>query len=136
MVRGVDLSISTKHSIEICNFIRHKPIDKVRNYLELVLQEKEALPLRRFHKDRGHRRGNMGPGFYPKKATKEFISLLDSLKANAQNQGLNPTDLVISRAIANKASIPHRYGRQRGIKAKRTHIEIVAEEKSTKENKK
>ena len=131
-VIGLDLPISTKHSIEICDFIRHRPITKAKKYLELVLEKKEAIPLKRFHKDRGHRRGNIGPGFYPEKATKEIISLLKGLEANAQNKGLNTTNLIISKAIANKASRPYRYGRKRGLKAKRTHIEIEAKETQVK----
>ncbi|MEK6951575.1 MAG: 50S ribosomal protein L22 [Nanoarchaeota archaeon] len=132
VVRGMDLPISTKHSIEICDYIRYKSITKIKKYLELVMEEKEAIPLKRFHKDRGHRKGNMGPGFYPKKATKEFIILLNSLEANAKNQGLSINDLIISKAMANKASTPHKYGRKRGLKTKRTHIELRAESKEIK----
>lgn len=135
-VKGLDLPISTKHSIEICDFIRHKPITKIKKYLELVLEKKEALPLKRFHKDRGHRKGNLGPGFYPAKAAKEFIILLKSLEANAKNKGLNVNDLIISKAMANKASRPFRYGRKRGLKARRTHVELLAENRKIKEVKK
>ena len=128
-VKGMDLPISTKHSIEICDYIRYKSITKIKKYLELVMEEKEAIPLKRFHKDRGHRKGNIGPGFYPRKAAKEFILLLNGLEANAKNQGLNINDLIISKALANKASTPHKYGRKRGLKTKRTHIELMAEGK-------
>ncbi|MEK6934490.1 MAG: 50S ribosomal protein L22 [Nanoarchaeota archaeon] len=128
-IKGMDLPISTKHSIELCNLIRYKTLQQAKKQLNLIYEQKKALPLRRFHKDRGHRKGKIGPGAYPIKATKEIIKLLNGLEANAQNKGLNTNSLVLVLVKANMASRPMRYGRQRGIRAKRTHIEIIAEEK-------
>ncbi len=128
MVMGVDLPISTKHSIELCSFIRYKTIKQAKKQLSLTLEKKLAIPLKRFHKDRGHRKGKIGPGFYPQNATKHFIMLLNSLEANAQNKGLNTEILYLKKAIANKAATSAHFGRQRR-NMKRTHIEFVAEEK-------
>ena len=98
------------------------------------MEKKLAIPLKRYHKDRGHRKGKIGPGFFPQKATKEIISLLNTLEANARNKGLNTETLFLKSAIANKASIPIRFGRRRRG-TKRTHIEIIAEEKEKKTKK-
>lgn len=145
IVRGNNLPISTKHAIEICNFIRYKNLDKARIQLKLVLIKKLAIPLKRFNKDRGHKKGRIAAGFYPIKASKEIINLLNNVEANAQNKGMNIKELILKEVIANKASTPYHYGRQRGIKVRRTHIEITVEEKkqtskkkiiSKKENKK
>jgi len=135
-VRGLNLPISTKQSIEICNFIRGKTLNLARKQLNLVLENKLAIPLKRFHKDRGHRKGNIGPGFFPQKATKTIIKLLNTLEANAQDKGMGTETLYLKEVIANKASTPLHYGRRRR-KMKRTHIEIKATEKeSIKEIKK
>jgi len=128
IVKGLDLPISTKHSIEICDFIRYKYINQAKKQLNLTLDKELAIPLRRFHKDRGHRKGKIGPGFFPQKATKEFLKLLKSLEANAQNKGLSIDNLYLQTAIANKASKVQRHGR-RNRTAKRTHIELNAIEK-------
>ena len=128
IARGLDLPISTKHSIEICNFIRYKQISRAQKQLNLVLQKRLAIPLTRFHKDRGHRKGKIGPGFYPLKAAKEILALLKLLEANAQNKGLNSEILFLKTVKANKASRPIHHGRRRRS-MKRTHIEMIAGEK-------
>ncbi len=125
IARGLDLPISTKHTIEICNFIRYKTIDHAKKELNLVLQKKLVIPLKRFHKDRGHKKSN-GPGFYPKKATKEMINLLNLAEANAQHNGLG-SNLFLKKIVVNKASSPTHAGRKRGH-MKRTHVEIEVEE--------
>lgn len=134
--KGSSLPISTKHCIEICNFIRNKPISRIKKQLELVLEYKLAIPAKRFNKDRAHRKGKIAAGFYPQKATKHIITLLNSIEANAQNKGMNIKGLILTKAIANKASRPLKYGRRRGEEAKRTHIEFEAEELVKKEKKK
>ena len=128
IVRGIDLPISTKQAIELCNFIRYKSVIRAKKQLSLTLKKKLAIPLTRFHKDRGHRKGKIGPGFYPQKATKHIIDLLNSLEANAQNKGLNTEILFVKKAMANKAGTAAHFGRQRRS-MKRTHIELIAEEK-------
>ena len=133
-VKGLNLPISTKASIEICNYIRYKQLNRARNELNLVLEKKLAIPLKRFHKDRGHRE-SIGPGFYPEKPTKEIIKLLNSIEANAQNKGLNTDSLILKKIIVNKASTPSHSGRNRGL-MKRTHIEIEVHEAEPKTHRK
>mgnify|MGYP001609022232 CR=1 FL=1 len=129
--RGLNLPISTKHCIEICNFIRYKTVKKAKKDLNLALEKKIAIPLTRFHKDRGHKKGKIGPGFYPENAAKQIIKLLNLLEANAQNKGLNKEELFLKTLIVNKASTTRRFGR-RNRSSKRTHIEMIAEEKIEK----
>ena len=133
---GKDLSISTKHSIEISSFVRHKSVQLAKKQLNLVLEKKLAIPLRRFHKDRGHRSGRIAAGFYPQKATKEILKLLTSLQGYAAHKGLDKENLYIKEIIPNKASTSYHYGRIRGIQTKATHIKIIAAEiKKKKEEK-
>jgi len=132
VVRGRDLPISTKHSIEICNFIRKKTINTARKQLSLVLTKKLAIPAKRFNGDMGHRKGKIGPGFYPEKAAKEIIILLNSLESNINNKGLVSAGAYLEKATANRASRPMHHGRQRRRFMKRTHIEIVAREVASK----
>ena len=126
---ATSLPISTKQSIEICNFLRNKKLEKAKVILERVLEKKEAIPFKRFGSDTGHKKGAIGAGRYPQKTAKEILKLLNSVEANAQIKGLNPDDLKIIQLIANKASAPWRFGRKRRRKAKRTHIEIIVKSK-------
>jgi len=136
-VSAKNLAISPKHAMEICTFIRSKNIQKARKQLELVLKKEVAVPAKRFKKTRAHRKGRLSSGFYPQKATKQILELLDSLEANAQGKGMNVNSLIITKAVANRASRPWHFGRQRGIKMKRAHVELVAEEeKQPKKEKK
>lgn len=136
-VIGRNLSISTKQTIEIANLIRGKNLVKTKELLERVIKKEKAVPYRRFNMDTGHRKGNVGPGRYPVKASKEMLMLLNSLEANAQNKGLDVDALYIKTIMPNKGSTVWHYGRHRRRQAKTTNIEIVAEEKEEeKESKK
>ena len=103
--------------------------------LEKVINKEQAVPYRRYNKNVGHKKGRIAAGRFPIKASKHFLMLLKSVEANAQNKGLDVNSLIIKQAIANKASRQFHQGRQRRIELKRTHINIVVEEK-IEENKK
>ena len=130
------VSISTKHCIEICSFIRKKNLQKAKELLKLAIEKKQAIPFKRFTGDTGHKKGKIASGRYPVKACTEILNILESVEANAQFKGLNTSNLVISHICANKASTPWRYGRHIRRKAKRTHIEVVVQEAAEKKPKK
>jgi len=117
VVNGRNLSISTKHSIAICNLIRGKNIDKIIPILEQVEKMKKPIPMRG---EIPHKKGMMS-GRYPVKAVKEFIKLLKSLRANAL---VNELELERYKIFckANIASRPYkRFGKGR---FKRTNVQI------------
>ena len=131
-VVGRSLPISTKFSVEVCNFIRNKTTGEAKEILQKVVGGKKAVPFKTFNKDLSHKR-KIGPARYPKKTAEEIIKLLESAEANAQFKGINTSNLCITHINAHLASRPWRYGRQRRRKAKRTHLEIIVEEKKAKE---
>ncbi len=126
---GRDLSISKKQSVEICKWIRNKQLSRAKKMLEDAIAMKVAVPFTRFNWNVGHRPG-MGPGRYPIKSCTEILALLKSAEANAQTKGLNTGNLHIVHCNAQKAPSPAHYGRQRGTHMKRTHIELVLQEKA------
>jgi large subunit ribosomal protein L22 len=125
---GINLSISTKASIEISSFIRGKPLDKVKKQLLEVLEKKRAIPYKRFNKDCGHKPGKIAAGRYPIKAVTQFLKLVNSVEANANNKGLDISSLYLYYVVSNRASTPWHYGRKRRIKMKRTTVEIRVKE--------
>ncbi len=135
IVNGIDLPISTKHSVEICNLIRNKSVKRAKELLENTINMKQAIPYKRFKRDLAHRRGKMAEGRFPVKTSKEILSLIKSVEANAKNKNLDINNLIIKKAIANKAGNQFHSGRQRRIKMKKTHLTIMVEE-ANKENKK
>lgn len=136
---GLTLPISRKQSIMICKFIRNKNVQLAKKHLAEVILKKRAVPFTRFNDDMGHRAG-MAAGRYPVKACQNILALLESAEANAQFKGLSTADLVVMHASAQKGPGSWRYGRHTRRQAKRTHIEIVLEErkgvkKATKQEK-
>ena len=131
---GRALPISFKQSIEICNFVRNKDLSYAKNVLNKVISQEQAIPFKRFNMDVGHKKG-MAAGRYPKKASTEILDLINNVEANAQFKGLNTANLVITHINANKASKVLRFGRKRSRESKRTHVEIVVQEKAGKKDK-
>ncbi len=116
--------LSTKTSAAVCRFIRGKHIDAAIKELEDVLAKKRALPMKG---EIAHQKGKgMMSGRFPKEASKHFIYLLKSLNVSATANGLeNP---IISEAVANIGARP--YGRFGRFRRKRTHIKLVAQDKT------
>jgi len=115
-VQGTALPISTKQSVEICNFIKNKNVAKAKQLLLGVIDKT-----------------GIGPGRYPEKASEHFIQMIESVEANAQFKGLNTSNLVIVHASAHLAGKSWHYGRKSRRKMKRTNLEIVVEEKKAVE---
>ena len=132
-----NLEISTKVSVEICNLLRYKNIEKAKNALERVTKKKQPVPYKRYNKEIPHRKGKIMSGRYPIKASKVILKLLNSIIANAQQKGMS-SNLYISHISAHKASSQFHYSRHRGRVMKRTHLKIIVKEskQAKKETKK
>ena len=124
-----DVGISTKHAIETINFIKNKKSADAKKILEEVIKGKQHIPFKRFNHNVGHRKGTGSSGRYPKKACQEILKLIKQCESNAQLKGLNTNNLVITHICSNRASSPWHFGRKTRQKMKRTHLELVLEEK-------
>jgi len=124
---GKDLQISSKLSIEVCNYLRYRPLQKAKLILDRVAKLQQAIPVRRFTFDQGHKK-KIGPGRYPVKVCEEILKILRAAEANAQFKGLNTSLLHIVHMCAHKGGAPLHPGRH-GRTMKRTHVEVVVEEK-------
>jgi len=132
---GRNMPVSTKQSVEICKWIRGKNTVKAKKMLENVMKMKEAVPFTRFNKDMGHKKGKIAAGRYPIKTSEHILNLIKSAEINAQAKGLGQ-NLILKEIIANRGSGTQRYGRKRGVSAKRTHVEVILEEIKEKREKK
>ncbi|MBS3117999.1 50S ribosomal protein L22 [Candidatus Woesearchaeota archaeon] len=135
VAQGMDLSISTKQSIEVSNAIKGKEVQKAKEILQKIINKKKVVPFKRFRGGVGHRKGKYGPGRYPIKACTQILQIVKAAEANAKFKGLSQEKICIKEIIPNKASRPMHFGRQRGRKMKRTHIKVVIEEQEKKKEK-
>ena len=132
---GVSLPISQKQSIMICDFVRNKSVQLAKKQLAEVIVKKRAIPFTRFNDDMGHKAG-MAAGRFPVKACTHILALLESAEANAQFKGLSTADLIVYHISAQQGPGVWRQGRHHRRQAKRTHIEIVLEERKKAKKKK
>ena len=121
-VMGINVTASLKQSMAICDFIKGKTIEQAIGELEEVTKMKRAIPMKG---EIPHRKGNITSGRYPAKVSKIFITLLKSLRANANNKGLDIKNIKLF-AKADKASRPRKSGKYGGRRFKRAHILITA----------
>ncbi len=124
---GLNMAISTKHSTEVCRFLKGKNVQLARQILKRVAAIKQAVPYTKYHFDLGHKAG-MGPGRYPANTCKAILKVLINAEANAQSKGLRTNNLIIKHIGAQLGPTVWKYGRQGRRQAKRTHVEILLEE--------
>lgn len=130
IVRGLNMEMSVKHAVAICNFIRGKYPLRAIEMLEKVSRKEIAVPMKGEIPHRSNMPKGKMSGRYPVKASKQFIKLLKSLISNANINGLDAEKLIITIAKADKAARPHRatrmaFGRKR---FKRAHVFLEARE--------
>jgi len=130
-----EINISPKHAIEIAGFIKNRRAHDAIEYLEKVVDQKKAIPFKRFNRNVAHKRGLEGwdAGRYPKKASLAYIRLLSAVRKNAEYNGLDTEKLVIVHASANrgrgqKAFFPRAMGRATPKVRETVNIEIIVQE--------
>ena len=126
--------ISHKHAREIAKAIKGLNIEKARDYLQSVIQQKRCIPFKRFNKQVGHRTDpGVMSGRYPEKAVTEVLKLLDNLESNAEYKGmdmdrLNIVNATSQKGVAIESFIPRAQGRATPKNDIMTHFEIVEQE--------
>ena len=129
IAKSLNLPISTKQSVEISNFIRKKETSKAKMLLNEVLEHKKAVPFKRYNRDTGHKSGNIASGRYPEKAIQNFLKLINTAEANAEDKGLDSKNLIITEMKADQGPQQWHQGRMRRRKMKNTHLSIKVMEK-------
>jgi len=90
--------ISHKQIREIIELIKGMKVDKAIMRLEHVIEHKEAVPFKRYHRKVSHKPG-MAAGRYPEKASNAVIMALKSAKNNALNKGLQEEKLIVKEGV-------------------------------------
>ncbi|OKY78891.1 MAG: Ribosomal protein L22 [Candidatus Methanohalarchaeum thermophilum] len=133
---GRELHISPKDSVEICDKIRGKDLDRAKNILEDVINGEKPIPFKKHNKKKGHRSNleNWDSGGYPKKAASEILKTIENAENNAEYKGLDTEKLKIKHIAAHRGQeiegmTPRAFGRATPSNTSTTHIEVVLEEK-------
>ncbi|MEM1699807.1 MAG: 50S ribosomal protein L22 [Desulfurococcaceae archaeon] len=133
-----DIPVSIKYMREIANTIKGMKLVDAIKFLEDVVKLKQPVPFKRYHGKLSHKRGladrfKWPIGRYPVKGAKYTLELLQNVKANAENKGLDVDRLVIKHIIAHKGPtlkryMPRAFGRATPKFRRTTHMEIIVEE--------
>ncbi|MGC8533081.1 MAG: uL22 family ribosomal protein [Candidatus Parvarchaeum sp.] len=134
-VKREGMPISLKHTHEIMEAVKGKQISKANSLLKKVLAKEAYIPFRKYP-SKGHKHGV--PAGYPQKATKQVISMLEELKANAKNMGLDESKIVISSYSLGRGGYPrfssgtvYRHGKRTNL----TIYSLVDQERKAPEKK-
>ena len=139
--RATNVDCHHKHCYHIAKAIRGMNADRAITYLEEVVEGKSAIPYRRrSRKGRGgntmagHRKGKMGPGKFPNKASGEFIKLINSAMDNARQRfdDIDAEDMVITHVAAHRGQVsrnmrPRAQGRATPSNHYQVNLEIFLE---------
>lgn len=130
-----EVDVSPKEAREVCAAIVGLTLEKARRLLNDVIQLKTPVPFRRYNRKVGHKRQIQGfyAGRYPVKVAKVMLGLLDSLEANAEYKGMEPSRVKIIHAAAYpgrklKRFTPRAFGRATPRDKVLVHIEVVGAE--------
>ncbi|MFW6286046.1 MAG: 50S ribosomal protein L22 [Nanoarchaeota archaeon] len=135
MARGcsVNSAISTKKSVETARLIRGKKVETAISMLEKVVEQKLAVPYKRYKTEMAHRKGKgIDTGGYPVNVAKEFLRVLKAVKKNALEKELSSSNLFIIAISVRQGVGRYHNGRHVGRKMKSTNLEIIVGEKKKK----
>ena len=148
--RAVEVDVHVKHCFEIARAIKHQTAGEAITFLNNVLKidsdrpdirkKAAAVPFRlgSGNKKRkrsgpsmvGHRKGGIGPGRYPVKASRIMIKLLESCMENARHQyeDIDPEEMVITHCAAHRGTIKRGWTpRARGRASPKNHYRVNLE---------
>ena len=136
--RGSHLRVHFKHCREITHTIKGMSLSRAKQFLEDVLQMKQAVPFTKFtggigrHAQLKQFKAPGSKGRWPQKASKIILDLLKNAEANAEFKGLDVDDLEVVHAQCNRAQQQRRrtyraHGRINPYMSHPAHIELVLE---------
>ena len=159
--RAVNVDMHAKHCFEVCRAVKNMTAGSAIDYLNEVLRidsdradirrKAVAVPFRlgSGNKKRkrsgpsmvGHRKGGVGPGRYPVKASKAIIKLIQSAMDNARHQyeDIDAEEMEITHIAAHRGQIrrgwiPRARGRATPSNHYQVNLEIFLEDFNTVED--
>lgn len=148
--RAVEEDLHVKHCFEVARAIKHRTAGEALEFLNNVLKidsdrpdirkKAVAVPFRLGSGNKrrkrsgpsmvGHRKGGIGPGRYPVKASRLMIKLINSCMENARHQyeDIDPEEMVITHCAAHRGTIKRGFTpRARGRASPKNHYKVNVE---------
>ncbi len=133
-----EIPVSPKKVVNLARVLKGMNLQEAKEYLERVIEKKEAVPYWRYHGKIAHKRGlgekwGVPAGKYPVKAAKYLLKLLKNLEANAENKDLDTDRLRIIHIAVHKGAtlkryMPRAFGRSTPKFRKTSNVEVIAME--------
>ncbi|MFH1721379.1 MAG: 50S ribosomal protein L22 [Candidatus Altiarchaeota archaeon] len=97
-----DLDISFKDAVNISVKLKDMRLNDAIELMEAVIKLEKSVPYLRFQTGIGHRKGTHQAkiGKYPQKAALKAKAMLENLRSNAENKGLDTEKLRITHIQA------------------------------------
>jgi len=137
--KGSGLRVHFKNTRETAAALRGLSLKKAQNFLEDVIQHKQAVPFRRFTGGIGHhaqaKAHKTTQARWPKKSAEFLLSLLKNAESNAEVKSLETDKLVVTHIQVNRAPKQRRrtyraHGRINPYMSSPSHIELILTEKA------
>ena len=159
--RATNVDMHVKHCFEICRHVKRMTAGQAIEFLNEVLRivsdradvrrKAVAVPFRLGSGNKkkkrtgpsmvGHRKGGVGPGRYPVKASRAIIKLIESAMENARHQyeDVDPEEMEITHIAAHrgqikKGFIPRARGRATPSNHYQVNLEVFLEDFSVQED--
>jgi len=133
-----DIRVHPKIVRELCSILKGMSVKEAKEYLERVIEKKEAVPFRRSYGKQAHRRGLADKwgwpiGRYPVKAAEYLLKLLNNVENNAEVKGLDIDKLRIihiasHKGLTMKRWMPRAFGRATPKFRVTSHVEVIVSE--------
>ena len=156
--RSVQVDMHVKHCFEVCRAVKNKTAGEAIAFLNQVLKidsnradvrrKAAAVPFRLGSGNKrkrrsgpsmvGHRKGGIGPGRFPVKASREIIKVIESAMENARYQyedidaeEMRITHIAAHRGRIRKGWIPRARGRATPSNHYQVNLEVFLEDMNT-----
>ena len=156
--RSVQVDMHVKHCFEVCRAVKNKTAGEAIAFLNQVLKidsnradvrrKAAAVPFRLGSGNKrkrragpsmvGHRKGGIGPGRFPVKASREIIKVIESAMENAryQYEDIDAEEMLITHSAAHrgrirKGWIPRARGRATPSNHYQVNLEVFLEDMNT-----
>ncbi|WP_128476383.1 50S ribosomal protein L22 [Halorussus pelagicus] len=127
--------MSHKHSKAIAREIKGKTVEDAREYLQAVIDGERSVPFKQHNSGVGHRSDIDGwdAGRYPEKASEAFLTLIENVVNNADQQGFDGESMEIMHVAAHKIGEvqgrkPRAMGRASAWNTPEVDVELVLKE--------
>ncbi len=135
--KGSDLRVHFKNTHEAGAAIKGMTLQRAQKFLQNVIEKKEIVPFRRYKIGvKGKPQCNtwkVPVGRWPKKSAEFLLGLLKNCESNAELQGIDTDNLVVTHVQVNKAMRGRRrtfraHGRINAFWSQPCHVEMFLTE--------